>query len=63
MANAALYFGADAPERTPTMLRLGRQSIDIPAGDRAYTITDSFVLPVEVTVQAVQPHAHHRARG
>ena len=52
----------DPPERTPAMLRLGRQSIDIAAGEKHYTITDSFVLPVDVEVQAVQPHAHYRAR-
>jgi tetratricopeptide (TPR) repeat protein/mono/diheme cytochrome c family protein len=57
-----LYFGSDPPERTPAMLRLGRQSIDIAAGDQDYAITDSFVLPVDVEVQAVQPHAHYRAR-
>jgi tetratricopeptide (TPR) repeat protein len=43
-------------------MRLGRQSIDIAAGQKDYTITDSFVLPVDVEVQAVQPHAHYRAR-
>ena len=57
-----LYFGDDPPERTPAMLRLGRQSIDIAPGEKHYTITDSFVLPVDVEVQAVQPHAHYRAR-
>jgi Flp pilus assembly protein TadD len=57
-----LYFGDRAPMRTPAMLRLGRQSIDIPAGDKAYTITDSYVLPVDAEVEAVQPHAHYRAR-
>jgi tetratricopeptide (TPR) repeat protein len=57
-----LYFGSDPPERTPAMLRLGRQSIDIPAGEKDYTISDSFVLPVDAEVQAVQPHAHYRAR-
>ena len=57
-----LYFGDDPPERTPAMLRLGRQSIDITPGEKHYTITDSFVLPVDVEVQAVQPHAHYRAR-
>ena len=57
-----LYFGDDPPARTPAMLRLGRQSIDIPAGEARYTIGDSFVLPVDVEVQAVQPHAHYRAR-
>jgi tetratricopeptide (TPR) repeat protein len=56
------YFGTDPPERTPAMLRLGRQSIDIPPGEKSYTITDSFVLPVDVEVQAVQPHAHFRAK-
>jgi hypothetical protein len=56
------YFGSDPPTRTPVMVRLGRQSIDIPPGDASYTITDSFVLPVDVEVLAVQPHAHQRAR-
>jgi len=57
-----LYFGGTAPTRTPAMLRLGRQNIDIPAGDASYTITDSYVLPVDVDVEAVQPHAHYRLR-
>jgi len=56
------YFSDTPPTRTPAMLRLGRQSIDIPAGDSHYTITDSFTLPVEAEVEAVQPHAHYRAR-
>jgi len=56
-----LYFSDVPPTRTPAMLRLGRQSIDIPAGDRRYVVTDSYVVPVDVDVQAVQPHAHYRA--
>jgi Flp pilus assembly protein TadD/mono/diheme cytochrome c family protein len=56
-----LYFGNDPPEQTPTMLRLGRQNIDIPAGEKSYVETDSFVLPVDVEVEAVQPHAHYLA--
>jgi tetratricopeptide (TPR) repeat protein/mono/diheme cytochrome c family protein len=56
------YFGSDPPERTPAMLRLGRQDIDIAAGQNDYVSADSFVLPVDVDVQAVQPHAHYRAR-
>jgi len=58
-----LYFSEAAPTRTPAMLRLGRQNIDIPAGQKEYTITDSFVVPVDVDVQAIQPHAHYRARN
>ena len=55
------FFGNDPPERTPAMLRLGRQNLDIAPGD-LYVSTDSFVLPVDVDVHAVQPHAHYLAR-
>jgi tetratricopeptide (TPR) repeat protein len=57
-----LFFGGEPPVRTPAMLRLGSQGIDIPAGEKSYTVTDSYVLPVDVEVLAVQPHAHYRAR-
>jgi Flp pilus assembly protein TadD len=57
-----LYFGEAAPTRTPAMLRLGRQNIDIPAGDAKFVVTDAYTLPVDVDVEAVQPHAHYRAR-
>ena len=56
------FFGNDPPERTPAMLRLGRQNIDIEAGNSRYASADSFVLPVDAEVQAVQPHAHYLAR-
>jgi Flp pilus assembly protein TadD len=60
--SVGLYFGDEAPTHTPAMLRLGRQNIDIPAGDADYTIADSYVLPVDADVLALQPHAHYRAR-
>jgi tetratricopeptide (TPR) repeat protein len=44
------------------MLRLGKQNIDIAPGQHDYMVTDSYVLPVDVDVHAVQPHAHYRAR-
>ena len=44
------------------MMRLSNQHIDIPAGDGSTSSTDSFVLPVDVEVLAVQPHAHYLAR-
>jgi Flp pilus assembly protein TadD/mono/diheme cytochrome c family protein len=58
----AFFFGDRPPTRTPLMLRLGRQTIDIPAGDKRYVVSDSYVLPVDVDVLALQPHAHYRAR-
>jgi mono/diheme cytochrome c family protein len=57
-----LYFTTDPPQRTPGMLRLGRQSIDIAPGQRDYVLTDSFTVPVPISVLALQPHAHYRAR-
>jgi tetratricopeptide (TPR) repeat protein len=57
-----LYFTSTPPRLTPTMLRLGKQYIDIPPGAKEYAVTDSYVLPVDVDVYAVQPHAHYRAR-
>src|SRR5262245_35201040 len=60
--SVGFYFGTDPPARHPAMLRLGRQDIDIAPGQREYTVTDKYTLPVDVEVQAVQPHAHYRAR-
>ncbi len=57
-----VYFTDDAPTRTPVMIRLSNQQIDIPAGDPHYVATDSFVMPVDVEVLALQPHAHYLAR-
>lgn len=57
-----LFFTDTPPARTPLMLRLGRQNIDIEPGDRDYVVQDSYVLPVDVEVHALQPHAHFRAR-
>jgi Tfp pilus assembly protein PilF len=57
-----LYFTNDAPAPTPVMLRLGHQNLDIPAGDSSYLVTDSYELPTDVEVEAIQPHAHYRAR-
>jgi Flp pilus assembly protein TadD len=56
------YFTDRAPQRTPTILRLGSQGIDIPAGEPRYVIRDSYVLPVDVHLLAIQPHAHYRAK-
>lgn len=57
-----LYFGTRAPSRLPSMIRIGRQDLAIPAGDANLVVTDSFTLPVDAELRAVQPHAHYRAR-
>src|SRR5690606_26521322 len=40
---------------------LGSESLDIPAGERAYVMTDSFTLPVAVEAVSAYPHAHYLA--
>ena len=57
-----LFFSDRPPTRTPTILRLGSQAIEIPPGDSHYVIRDAYTLPVDVDLLAVQPHAHYRAR-
>ncbi len=56
-----LYFTDRAEQLPPYMIRLGRQDLDIPAGAAAHRAVDAYVLPTDVTLVAVQPHAHNRA--
>jgi Tfp pilus assembly protein PilF/mono/diheme cytochrome c family protein len=61
-ASVGLYFSDAPPSRVPTLVRLTRQHLDIPPGDRQYRVTDSFTLDVAVDVYTVQPHAHYLAK-
>ena len=56
------YFSSKSPTKTPTILRIGSQGIDISPGEANYVIRDSYELPVDVQLLAIQPHAHYRAR-
>jgi Flp pilus assembly protein TadD len=61
-ASIALYFADAPPTRVPALLRLTRQDLDIPAGEKSFVVTSSYVLPVAVDLVTVQPHAHYLAR-
>ena len=57
------FFLIDTPpRRTPVGLRLGSETIEIPPGAAQYVVADRYVLPVDVEVLALQPHAHNLAR-
>lgn len=60
--SAGLFFTDDPPVRTPLGLRLGSETIDIAPGEASYQIADSYVLPVDAQLFAVQPHAHNLGR-
>jgi tetratricopeptide (TPR) repeat protein len=57
-----LYVASTPSVRRPTIVRLGRQNLDIPPGASDYRTSDSLVLPVDAQVVSIQPHAHYRAR-
>ncbi len=61
-ATLGLYFSDEPPTRTPTLIRLTRQNMDISPGESRYVVTDSFRLDVDVDAYTVQPHAHYLAR-
>jgi tetratricopeptide (TPR) repeat protein len=60
--SVGFYFTDEPPSRTPVGLRLGSETIDIAPGDPHYVVADRYVLPVDVDLFAVQPHAHNLAR-
>jgi hypothetical protein len=58
----ALYFTDRKPELRVMDIPLGSSRIDIPAGMRGFKATDHFTLPVDVSVLAIDPHAHYVCR-
>jgi Flp pilus assembly protein TadD len=58
-ASVGFFFTPTPPTRTGLGLQLGSYTIDIPPGDPAYVVEDSYVLPVDVEVHAIYPHAHY----
>lgn len=60
--SVGLFFTPNPPVRVPAGIRLGKRTLAIPPGERQYVVSDTYVLPVDVEVLAVQPHAHFLAR-
>ncbi len=59
-AEVGLYFAAHAPTRFPMLVQLEHDgAIDIPPGDRTFTVSDSLTLPIDAKVLAIYPHAHY----
>jgi len=59
-AEIGLYFTDKPPAKQPMLLQLDRDdALDIPAGDKAFTVEDELALPVDVEALGVYPHAHY----
>jgi hypothetical protein len=55
-----LYFTKQAPSKHPMLIQLEHDAaLDIPAGEKEFTVTDEFRLPLDVDVLCVYPHAHY----
>lgn len=67
VSTVGLYFAEEAPTQAFTGILLPPvfgvfEGIDIPAGEKAYTIRDSWTLPVDVKAFNVGAHAHYLAK-
>ena len=58
-----LYFTDRPATLFPMLLQLENdRKLDIPPGDKNFTVTDEFTLPEDVRVLAIYPHAHYLGR-
>ena len=60
--SVGFYFSDEAPVSAPVSALLSSKTIDIPAGEANYTVTDRLRLPVAVDLLAIYPHAHDLGR-
>ncbi len=56
------HFTDEPPTKIPFTIRLGKQDLDIPPGATDYRSRDAYVLPVDVEVHGIHPHAHYLAQ-
>jgi tetratricopeptide (TPR) repeat protein len=55
-----LYFTDKPATKFPVLLELQNdKALDIPAGAADFQVTDEFVMPVDVDLLAIYPHAHY----
>ena len=60
-ASMAFYFTDRAPTNMPSKISLSSYDIDIPPGVSNHVVTESAVLPADVYVLGILPHAHYLA--
>jgi tetratricopeptide (TPR) repeat protein len=60
--SVGLFFSSAPPTHEPLQIKLESKAIDIPAGQAGYAIDDSYVLPADVDLLSIYPHAHYLAK-
>ena len=59
MPQVGLFLTDEPPARTPVIVIMGSRAIEIPAGEKEYPISDSYVLPGDMDLLSLYPHAHY----
>jgi len=55
-----IYFTDQPATKFPMLLQLQNDAkLDIPAGDRNFIVSDELILPIDVDLLAIYPHAHY----
>jgi hypothetical protein len=62
-SSVGIYFTDEEPTNTCYTFKLGSYALNFPAGATNEIVRDSLVLPVDVEVLAVYPHAHFLGRA
>jgi Tfp pilus assembly protein PilF/mono/diheme cytochrome c family protein len=60
--HVGVHFATESPKLKPVMMRIGSRDIDIPAGAARFVANDVYVLPVDLDVYSIFPHAHSICR-
>jgi hypothetical protein len=53
------YFTDQAPTNVPFRIKVARFDFEIPAGATNHLVEQSYVLPADVTLLGILPHAHY----
>jgi Tfp pilus assembly protein PilF len=60
--SVGFYFADHPAPRRPVKFGLWSYDIDIPAGEPNYLLRDSYILPADVELMRILPHAHFLGR-
>jgi len=58
-SSVGFYFAPKPPTQLSYLLVIRPPVIDIPAGEKNHVVESSYILPVDVDVVGVLPHAHY----
>ncbi len=61
-SSVGIYYADEPPTQIPFAMSIGCKFFDIAPGDKNYTVTRSYQLPVDALLVSIYPHAHYLAK-